>query len=439
MNKRENVWSVQNLSLNLHRFWFKLKIKFLTIDYFKMKKIAMFLAAAAIAVSASAQRTAVTANKAGDNFYVGLHAGAATTLTNYYDKMYSPFGQKSAFSAFAAQAGVRVGKNFTTVFGLALDANVYFKNHSHDCPFKLGMTFIQAFDVDLLGTANLMNLFAGYKGEPRLFEVIALGGFGWTHVCPLEKTNGINSKVGFDFAFNLGAKKAWQVYLEPSLVYYLQGYSADDHAFADLMAGEGFKFNSNKALFSLNVGVNYKFGTSNGTHNFAKEQLRDQAEIDALNAKLNATQAEANAAKANSASLDGKIADLQKAVNDCMNKPAAAAMVKEARANLPISVIFDKGKSIVKPSQEANVELIAKYMQNNKDAKIKISGYATPEGPAALNQTLSEKRAEACKDILVKKYKIDASRIQTEGLGTTDKIFDEYEFNRVALFNDTTK
>ena len=311
---------------------------------------------------------------------------------------------------------------------------VYFKNHSHDCPFKLGMTFIQAFDVDLLGTANLMNLFAGYKGEPRLFEVIALGGFGWTHVCPLEKTNGINSKVGFDFAFNLGAKKAWQVYLEPSLVYYLQGYSADDHAFADLMAGEGFKFNSNKALFSLNVGVNYKFGTSNGTHNFAKEQ-----QIDALNAKLNATQAEANAAKANSASLDGKIADLQKAVNDCMNKPAAAAVVKEARANLPISVIFDKGKSVVKPSQEANVELIAKYMKSNKDAKIKISGYATPEGPAALNQTLSEKRAEACKDILVKKYKIDASRIQTEGLGTTDKIFDEYEFNRVALFNDTTK
>ena len=402
-----------------------------------MKKIAMLFAAAAIAVSASAQRTTVTANKAGDNIYVGLHAGAATTLTNYYDKIYSPYGQKSAFQAFAAQAGVRVGKNFTTVFGLALDANVYFKNHSHDCPFKLGMTFIQAFDVDLLGTANLMNLFAGYKGEPRFFEVIALGGFGWTHVCPLEKTNGINSKVGFDFALNLGCKKQWQVYLEPMLTYYLQGWSNDEHAFADLMAGDGFKFNSNKALFALNLGVNYKFGTSNGTHNFAKEQLRDQAEIDALNAKLNAAQADANAAKANSASLDDKIADLQKALNDCMNKPVAP--VKAERANLQPSVIFKQGKSNVERSQEANVEMIAKYMQANKDAKIKISGYASPEGPAALNQTLSEKRAEACKDILVKKYKIDASRIQTEGLGATDKLFDEVEFNRVALFNDTTK
>ena len=211
-----------------------------------MKKIAMFFAAAAIAVSASAQRTAITANKAGDNVYVGLHAGAATTLTNYYDKKFGP-GQKSAFSAFAAQAGVRVGKNFTTVFGLALDGNVYFKNHNHDCPFKMGMTFIQAFDVDLLGTANLMNLFGGYKGEPRFFEVIALGGFGWTHVCALEKTNGINSKVGVDLALNLGCKKQWQVYLEPALVYYLQGWSDDTHAFANLMQGDGFKFNSDKA------------------------------------------------------------------------------------------------------------------------------------------------------------------------------------------------
>ena len=403
-----------------------------------MKKIAMFFAAAAIAVSASAQRTAVTANKAGDNFYVGIHAGAATTLTNYYDKKFNP-GQKSAFQAFAGQAGVRVGKNFTTVFGLALDGNFYFKNHSHNCPFKMGMTFIQAFDVDLLGTANLMNLFAGYKGEPRFFEVIALGGFGWTHVTALDKVNGINSKLGLDFALNFGCKKQWQVYLEPSLVYYLQGWSNDSHDFANLMVGDGFKFNSNKALFSLNLGVNYKFGTSNGTHNFAKEQLRDQAEIDALNAKLNSAQADANAAKANSSSLDGKIAELQKALNDCMNKPAAAAVVKQERANLQPSVIFGYDKAVVERSQEANLEMIAKYMKNNKDAKIKISGYASPEGKAEQNQKLSEKRAEACKNILVKKYKIAADRLQTEGLGATDKLFDEVEFNRVALFNDTTK
>ena len=396
----------------------------------------MLFAAAAIAVSASAQRTAITANKATDNLYVGIHGGAVTTLTNKnFDS-----GKEKAFSAYAAQAGVRVGKNFTTVFGLALDGNVYFKNHYHSCPFKIGKTFIQALDVDLLGTANLTNLFAGYKGQPRTFEVIALGGFGWTHVTALEKANGINSKVGLDLALNFGCKKQWQVYLEPSLVYQLDGFGSDiSNEFVNVMRGDGFQFNSNKALFSLNAGVNYKFGTSNGKHNFAVEQLRDQAEIDALNAKLNAAQADANAAKANSSSLDGKIAQLQKSLNDCMNKPAAAAVVKQERANLQPSVIFKQGKSVVERSQEANLEMIAKYMKNNKDAKIKISGYASPEGSKELNQKLSEKRAEACKNILVKKYGIAADRLQTEGLGATDKLFDEVEFNRVALFNDTTK
>ena len=198
------------------------------------------------------------------------------------------------------------------------------------------------------------------------------------------------------------------------------------------------KYDINNAGFSLKAGVNYKFGTSTGTHNFACEQLRDQAEIDALNAKINAAKAEADAAKADAAAKNAKIAELQKALNDCMNKPAAA-VVKQEKANLQPSVIFKQGKSVVERSQEANLELIAKYMKNNKDAKIKISGYASPEGSKELNQKLSEKRAEACKNILVKKYKIAADRLETEGLGATDKLFDEVEFNRVALFNDVTK
>ena len=406
-----------------------------------MKKIAMFIAAAAIAVSASAQRTTITANKAGDNIYVGVNGGAITGLKNNL-KNYGFTDKKNAFNAFSPEFGVRVGKNFTTVFGLALDANLYFNAHKKACEFRASKTFVEGLDVDLLGTANLMNLFAGYKGEPRFFEIIALGGFGWTHgfnIIGVKKVNAINSKVALDFALNLGEKKAWQVYIEPSLVYALQSWGQVEAFGTKLPLGGGdFKYDVHNAGFSLKAGVNYKFGTSNGTHNFAKEQLRDQAEIDALNAKINAAKAEADAAKADAAAKNAKIAELQKALNDCMNKPAAA-VVKQERANLQPSVIFKQGKSVVERSQEANLEMIAKYMKNNKDAKIKISGYASPEGSKELNQKLSEKRAEACKTILVKKYKIAADRIQTEGLGATDKLFDEVEFNRVALFNDVTK
>ena len=47
--------------------------------FLEMKRFAMFIAAAAMAVSASAQqRTTVTANNADDNVYVGINAGATS-------------------------------------------------------------------------------------------------------------------------------------------------------------------------------------------------------------------------------------------------------------------------------------------------------------------------------------------------------------------------
>lgn len=379
-----------------------------------MKKIAMFIAAAAMAVSASAQKTVVTASKAGDNIYVGVNGGATTW-----------FKGDNAFSGFQPNFGIRVGKNFTTVFGLALDLGSQMNAHTKDCEAGLSnKTFFNNAEANLLGTANLMNLFAGYKGEPRAFEVIALGGFGWTHYFPTDD-DAVNTKLALDFAYNLGSAKEWQIYVEPAITY---------RSAADV---NSFKYNINDADFSLKAGVNYKFGCSNGKHNFAIEQLHDQSEIDGLNAKINSLRSDVDAAKAAAAAKDAKIAELQKALTDCQNKPAP--VVEKKAANLQPSVVFAQGKSVVAKHQLANVEMIATYMKNNKNAKVKISGYASPEGSKEFNQKLSEKRAEAVKTILVKKYKIAADRITTEGLGATDKLFDQVEFNRVALFNDTTK
>ena len=46
----------------------------------KMKKVILMFAAAMLTMSASAQRTAVTANKAQDNWYVGINAGIRMML-----------------------------------------------------------------------------------------------------------------------------------------------------------------------------------------------------------------------------------------------------------------------------------------------------------------------------------------------------------------------
>ncbi len=398
-----------------------------------MKKLFLMLAAGMMAASVNAQNTVITSNKAGDNWYIGANAGVSTTLTKNTEN-------GGFFKSLAPTFGVRVGKNLTTVFGLALDADMHFK--SNDKWYAGSKTFVEDINVDLLGTFNLSNLFAGYPGEPRAFEVIALGGFGWEHgFNHISKANAINSRVALDFAFNLGEAKAWQLYIEPSLTYNMKSWIGGvDESVAYALLGvnnPGFQYDVNKAVFGLKVGFNYKFGNSNGTHNFAKQQLRDQSEIDALNGKINELRADNNAKDSKIAADAQTIADLQKKLADCESRPVQ--VVEQKAEYLQPHVIFRQGKSTIDAAQYASIEMVANYMKNHKDAKVKVQGYASPEGKAEFNQKLSEKRAEAVKNALVKKYKIAADRITCEGLGATDKLSSENDFNRVAMFIDTTK
>ena len=393
-----------------------------------MKKLFLMFAAAMMAASVSAQdNTAITANKAGDNWYFGINAGVTTRVKESYKD-----AGDGLFKSIAPTVGLRLGKNLTTVFGLAADAEVFFK--TNDKFYAGSKTFIEALDVNLLGTFNLSNLFAGYPGEPRAFEVIALGGFGWEHdFNHLPRTNGLNSKVALDFAFNLGANKAWQLYIEPALTYCLHDwYDGED-------VGVPFQYNLNRSVFSVKAGLNYKFGTSNGTHNFAKAALRDQAEIDGLNAKINELRADVNAKDGKIAADAQTIADLKAKLAACEARPTQTIVEEKKVETLQPIVIFRQGKSVIDPAQYASIEMIAKYMKNHPEANVKVLGYASPEGPAELNQKLSVQRAEVVKNALINKYKIAASRITTEGLGATDKLSDEIDFNRVAMFIDTTK
>lgn len=389
-----------------------------------MKKITTLFAAAVMAASASAQT--VTESKTFDNMYFGINTGVSTATKGHH-----------WLQDFRPNLGVRLGRNFTPVFGLAAESNIYFKEvgRKQGGLHKTG-TAVNGINTSLLGTVNLTNWVGGYKGEPRCFEVSAVYGLGWGHVFSNaadynDNMNMFTSKAGLDFAFNLSKAKAWQLYVEPSMNWALNGNGY-----------EGVKYDINRAMFQVNVGLVYKFKNSNGTHNFTIASGRDQAEVDALNAQINSLR-EQNATltskdeqnQKNLSAKDAEINNLKKALDECNKRPAKTATA----TNLQPTVIFRQGKSVVDPAQVASIELIANYMRNHKDANVEIKGYASPEGSKELNQRLSEKRAEAVKDILVKKYKISANRLKTTGMGATDKLFEQVEFNRVATFNDSTK
>ena len=377
-----------------------------------MKKLVLLFAAAAMAVSVSAQT--VTESKTFDNFYIGINGGAQVKTTN-----------EAWMKNLNSNAGLRIGRWFTPVFGLAAESNVYFNDHcSHFMPQS--KTIARYMNTSLIATVNFSNWFAGYKGEPRTFEFVPVFGFGWGHTFGTEENfNVLTSKAGIDFTFNLGSKKAWQIYVEPSMNWALNGYGY-----------EGVAYDINKSAFQLNAGIVYKFKNSNGSHNFTIAQLRDQSEIDGLNSQINNLRNDLNDKDSQLSAKDKQIKDLQNALDECNKKPK---YVKPATAtNLQPTVLFQQGKSNVEKSQMPNIELIAQYMKNHPEANIEIKGYASPEGPKELNQKLSEKRADAVKNVLVKKYKIAADRLTTKGMGATDKLFKQVEFNRVSTFNDNS-
>ena len=377
-----------------------------------MKKLVLLFAAAAMAVSVSAQT--VTESKTFDNFYIGINGGAQVKTTN-----------EAWMKNLNSNAGLRIGRWFTPVFGLAAESNVYFNDHcSHFMPQS--KTIARYMNTSLIATVNFSNWFAGYKGEPRTFEFVPVFGFGWGHTFGTEENfNVLTSKAGIDFTFNLGSKKAWQIYVEPSMNWALNGYGY-----------EGVAYDINKSAFQLNAGIVYKFKNSNGSHNFTIAQLRDQSEIDGLNSQINNLRNDLNNKDSQLSAKDKQIKDLQNALDECNKKPK---YVKPATAtNLQPTVLFQQGKSNVEKSQMPNIELIAQYMKNHPEANVEIKGYASPEGPKELNQKLSEKRAEAVKKVLVKKYKIAADRLTTKGMGATDKLFKQVEFNRVSTFNDNS-
>ena len=63
--------------------------------------------------------------------------------------------------------------------------------------------------------------------------------------------------------------------------------------------------------------------------------------------------------------------------------------VTERIAVLPF-VFFDCGKTTISKHQALNVKAIADYMKSNKETKVTITGYASPEGNPEKNQKLSE-------------------------------------------------
>ena len=186
-------------------------------------------------------------------------------------------------------------------------------------------------------------------------------------------------------------RKAWQVYLEPSVLWNITNgghqWKTANHT------DDGVGFTKTNAYCQLALGVNYKFMTSNGTHNFKLYDIGD------LNRKIN---------------------DLNNKINDQEAQLAAKPkeVIKEVIKEVEKKVLTNNQYVVFFAKNNADIDENAKDILNSidKSASVKIVATASPEGNSAYNKYISQKRADAIKDYLTQNGVQVSS---AEGVGVT--------------------
>ena len=277
-------------------------------------------------------------------------------------------------------------------------------------------------EINLDAMLNLINLFAGYNPD-RAFNLYLFGG----------PTMNLGKAVDTDITLNAAGEQSYS-YSEHGLkarfgatVGLGLGYDITDKWALNLEAragvtpsifGDASDCRKAEATGRLTIGATYTFGGKKFV------PLVSKIEKDAINEEINKYRNELAQAQADLADAKNALANV---------KPEVKEVVKEVQVAGPRAIFFKIGSAKIDDYGKVNIKLAAKILKANPDKKYKIAGYADKAtGSVSLNQKLSEKRAEAVKNILVKEYGISANRIETQGKGVGN-IFGKPAYNRASI------
>ena len=313
-----------------------------------MKKIISFLFALVMMMTVANAQT-VENKGMFSQMYIGLSAGANHNPVSDYSNF--------DFNALKYNAALEIGKDVTPITGFSLQgvANADFANG-----FDL-------YRVDVFGNTkfNLMNLFGGYKGYPRRFEIRTITGIGWNHnIGQSSNPNDIALQAGLEFDFNLGKNRNWYITFIPMV-------QANE-----ILRSQNIAPMAKNADLKANVGIVYRLGHGD-SHNFALcPYTRTEDEYNKLDMMY----------------------------NECMNKPAKVdtVIVKEEVKVEVVKPASDSKELNFVPFAKGSAELkglgreMLDYIIHNlsKDAHLEVIGSAdSSTGTLELNQQLALDRA----------------------------------------------
>ena len=314
-----------------------------------MKKFILMLVAIATMTVANAQIATENA-KLFDNVYAGAEIGVATPLN--FDGMFP----------LNTVVGLKIGKELTPVVGFEVEGQFFFNDNNVG---RWTQTFFKGSNLGLNGTINLNNLFAGYKGTPRFFEVKTNTGLSWLRFWN-GGGNSLGVKTALDFNFNLGKEKAHTLFVSPGVYWNVRN-------------GAQLQFNKDLAQLAVMAGYVYHFKTSNGTHHFKTYDV------------------------------GAMVADLNQLCKENLNQRTVIEKVKDKVVTKVVEKVVEKVKYVnntcvvnfAKNSYVLTDE--AKEVLNGISGSVDILGYASPEGTQDYNQKLSQKRADVVSEYLKNK------------------------------------
>lgn len=257
----------------------------------------------------------------------------------------------------------------------------------------------------------------GYDPDRR-FSIYAMAGFG------------LSARYAMDRFDNFAT--AFQV--APGLSY---DFGKHGTIYAEYVVDHTASIPNAKFIHDLHgsvvVGLMYRFGpTQKDLDRNADENRFDQDNFDALNSQVNKLNGDLNEAQQEEMRLIDCVNELEQQLADATEAAAAKNNTNDemdavingvsddnvAFRVLPFSVLFAVDSYAITSNQMEKIEAVAQVMKDNPELRISVVGYCDYTASEEYNQQLSERRAQAVKEQLVK-LGVEESRLTDYGKGKT--------------------
>ena len=383
----------------------------------KIKKIFMSCLLLAGVLSASAQEEyPKTVYDHNPYWYIQLQGGAQYTL-----------GEIDFSDLISPNVQVALGRQFSPVFGARLAVNAWQSKAGIEAAgntYKWKWMYV-APGIDL--TFNLSNLFCGFNPN-RIFNFSVFGGLG-ANIGWDNKINDIKAAAAALYPLTTTAtgtsentQYAWDG--TKVRVFGRAGVAADFKVSDAVTLGLEVnantlsdRYNSKKAgnwdwYFNALAGVKINLGKTYSTRTIEAPKVPEKV--------------------------------IERVIERVVEKPApqvveptrAVAEKKEVEETKFRRDIFylKAGKTWIDKSEYKKVKEVADYMKEHPNCTVEITGYADRgTGNPKINNNLSQRRAQAVANMLMRNYGIKKNRIKVDYKGDTIQPFAKEIENRVAI------